>query len=131
MNYTGDVFDSKDLDLWEPDYQLERALVTEDKMLLDWHEGDNFFSSRLTSTDGGYTYEGIFGAPVANEDWEIKAYRYSAPNGEVALLIQWQQHDHGWDGCCVVRLKPQSEIPQREAAPTKSKRRKPKTARSS
>ena len=118
MNYSGVVFEK--MNFWQPDHQVEQALVTEDRMLLNWRENGILFSSRLVSTDGGCTYEGVFGAPVPMEDWEIKAFRYSAPNADAVLLVQWQQHDHGLEGCCVVRLTPQNtERRKRKVAPAK------------
>ena len=107
MNYLGVVFDKVNFWQRQPDYQVEAAIVTDDRLILRWREDDTLFSCRLYSTDGGGFYEGLFGGPAPLDDWEMKAYRYSSPNGEVVLLIQWEQNDHGKEGCCVVRLTPQ------------------------
>jgi len=96
------MYDVDGLDAYDSDVQ--EAVVTNSRIVIDWDEDDDHFHAILHSEDGGTTYKGNFGSPEPDSKWVIGATRFTANNGEVLLWLDWDQKDRGVGGQNIVHL---------------------------
>jgi hypothetical protein len=93
-----------DMDLEEYDYEVVEAVVTAQRIAIDWIENGEKFHVVAVSTDGGTTYRGTFGCTDPEPGWVMEIARYTAKNKTELLLAEWLQTDIGRAGSSVFRL---------------------------
>lgn len=102
MKLNGIWFDVEGLD--EYTCVISDAVVTKEKLALDWTEDGSFFHALLTSTDGGTWYFGTYGSPGPEAGCHMEAQRFDAKSGEVLLRVKWFRKDTGYEGFGVIHL---------------------------
>ena len=95
-----------EIEMDEADFAVTEAVVTKNRISIDWDEYGKVFNVVMNSTDGGATYEGIYGDPRPNANWSMTATRYDSANGSILLLAEWVQEDGGKSGVCMFELDP-------------------------
>jgi hypothetical protein len=103
MRLTG-IFTEVGLD-WEDDSsKVIEAVVTSQRIAIDWIENEEKFHVVATSSDGGLTYKGRFGCPSPEDGWVMEITRFTAKNKAELLIAKWVQEDNGREGCNIFRL---------------------------
>jgi len=103
MKFAGDKFDSV---LFDTRRQVTEAIVTPERIALDWLEGGVKFHLVAHSQDCGLTYQGTYGMFRPEDDWKINITRYAAVNGSVVLFCEWHEQDTGRAGFWLCKLEP-------------------------
>lgn len=103
MKLAGDKFDSV---LFEGRRQVTEAIVTPERIALDWLENGVKFHLAAHSKDGGLTYQGTYGMFRPEDDWSVTATRYTAVDGSVVLYCDWHEKDTGRAGFWLCKLEP-------------------------
>jgi len=104
MRLTGTRLDGPN---WETSHRVAEAVVTSERIALDWIENGVRYHLLAHSQDGGLTYQGNYGMFRPEEQWGIGLTRYTAVDGSVVLLANWHEKDNGNEGCSMFELKPQ------------------------
>jgi hypothetical protein len=104
MRLTGTRFDGP---TWEATYRVAEAIVTPERIALDWIENGVQYHLLAHSHDGGLTYQGNYGMFRPEEQWCIELTRYTAVDGSELLLAKWHEKDSGNEGASMFELKPQ------------------------
>jgi hypothetical protein len=94
---------------WEATWRVTEAIVTSERIALDWVEDGVPYHLAAHSRDGGLTYQGNYGMFRPEEPWVIELTRYTALDGSVLLLATWHEMDSGNEGSSMFNLKPQQE----------------------
>ena len=92
---------------WEASYRVAEAIVTPERIALDWIENGVRYHLLARSQDSGLTYKGNYGMFRPEEQWVIELTRYAAIDGSVVLLAYWYEKDSGNEGTSMFELKPQ------------------------
>jgi len=104
MKFAGTITELE-LDLEDYHHDIDQAVVTKNRIAMDWEEDGEKFHAVLTSTDG-VNYEGNFGLTELDKKWKMDAAKYTAADKDVLLLLKWIQTDSGDEGSCIVILEP-------------------------
>ena len=91
---------------WETSYRVAEAIVTTDRIALDWIEQGVRYHLLAHSHDGGLTYQGNYGMFRPEEQWVIELTRYVATDGSVVLFGVWHDKDTGNEGSSMFKLQP-------------------------
>ena len=102
MKLTGTRHDGPD---WEASHRVAEAVVTPDRIALDWIENGVRYHLLAHSKDGGFTYQGNYGMFRPEEQWTIELTRYTAMDGSVVLMANWYEKDSGNEGSSMFELK--------------------------
>jgi hypothetical protein len=94
---------------WEASYRVAEAIVTPDRIALDWIEHGVRYHLLARSQDGGHTYHGNYGMFQPEEQWEIELVRYAARDGSVVLCGTWHDKDTGNEGSSMFKLQPEEK----------------------
>ena len=103
MRMVGIAYDFDEDEL--PVAEITEAIVTDQRIALDWKEDGENFHAALTSSDDGISYEGEFGSPRPHAGCEVKGYRYDGKAGDVVLWLSWCRDDTGFGGGWMVYLE--------------------------
>ena len=103
MKLSGTRFDGPN---WEATYHVAEAIVTPERIALDWIENGVRYHLLAHSQDGGLTYQGNYGMFRPEEQWGIDLSRYTAADGSVLLQANWHEKDSGNEGSSMFELKP-------------------------
>jgi hypothetical protein len=98
---TGIIYD---VDLSEYDSKIDEAVVTRNRIAIDWEEDGETLHLLAQSKDGGCSYVGNYGSPQPNKNWVMELTRYTATDGSVILIGYWRQKDTGNEGSCLFEL---------------------------
>jgi hypothetical protein len=90
---------------WEASYRVAEAVVTSERIALDWIEDGVRYHLLAHSRDGGLTYQGNYGMFRPEEQWTIELIRYTAIDGSVILMANWYEKDSGNEGYSMFELK--------------------------
>ena len=90
---------------WEASYRVAEAVVTPDRIALDWIENGVRYHLLAHSKDGGLTYQGNYGMFRPEEQWTIELTRYTAVDGSVVLMANWYEKDSGNEGSSMFELE--------------------------
>lgn len=102
MRVTGQWYEVDGMD--EPTCDIQDAIVTKDRIALDWEENGDMFHALLHSTDGGYNYQGHFGERLLDTNCVIEAWRFRSVAGDELLWVTWHRKDTGFGGTSLVHL---------------------------
>lgn len=102
MKYTG-CMTELGIEIDNYDFNVEDAIVTRDKIAIDWRENEVLHHAVLRSRDG-VNYIGNFGAKVPKTEWKIQGKKYTASDKSMVLFLRWTQEDFGRAGWVVVEL---------------------------
>jgi hypothetical protein len=102
MKLTGVKLDNP---LWESSRRVAEAIVTPERIAMDWIENGVRYHLLAHSQDGGLNYQGSYGMFRPEEDWEVRIRRYTAVDGSVALFCDWHEKDSGREGSWICRLE--------------------------
>jgi hypothetical protein len=91
---------------WEASYRVAEAVVTPERIAVDWIENGIRYHLLAHSQDGGLTYQGHYGMFRPEEHWTIELTRYSAVDGSVVLMANWYEKDSGNEGSSMFELRP-------------------------
>src|SRR5688572_5856826 len=100
--YTGPSFWYEGTDL-----QVTRAIVTADRLAIDWVHGREVGGFVAHSSDR-VVYNGTYGTPTLNPDCHVEFRLYRAANGEVMLFGEFWRADGADGGPWLLRLVPNS-----------------------
>lgn len=100
----GHIFDFEENALDDPHYEICEAVVTSERIALDWVEDGETFHVLATSRDGGSIYRGRYGCPKPQPGWEMEIARYTAKNNAELLVAKWTQSEDGNSGLMIIRL---------------------------
>ena len=103
MKLTGEKHDSLH---WEQSHPVQEAIVTPDRIALDWIENGVRYHLLAHSDDGGLTYQGNYGMFRPEDDWVVEIACYTAVNGSAILFCDWHEKDSGRAGSWMCRLRP-------------------------
>ena len=104
MRLTGTRHDGPN---WEASYRVAEAVVTPERIALDWIENGVRYHLLAHSEDGGLTYQGNYGMFRPEEHWVIELTCYTAVDGSAVLFANWYEKDSGNEGSSMFELKPQ------------------------
>lgn len=104
MKLTGTRLDGPS---WEATHRVAEAIVTSERIALDWIEDGVCYHLLAHSQDGGLTYQGNYGMFRPEEQWIIGLTRYTAIDGSALLLANWHEKDSGNEGSSLFELEPQ------------------------
>ena len=90
---------------WQATYRVAEAVVTPERIALDWIEHGVRYHLLAHSKDGGLTYQGNYGMFRPEEQWTIELARYTAIDGSVILMGVWYEKDRGNEGFSMFELK--------------------------
>jgi hypothetical protein len=90
---------------WQASYRVAEAVVTPERIALDWIEHGVRYHLLAHSKDGGITYQGNYGMFRPEEQWTIELTRYTAVDGSVVLMANWYEKDSGNEGFSMFELK--------------------------
>jgi len=82
MRLTGTRLDGPN---WETSHRVAEAVVTSERIALDWIENGVRYHLLAHSQDGGLTYQGNYGMFRPEEQWGIGLTRYTAVDGSVGI----------------------------------------------
>ena len=99
---TGILYD--DVDFNEYNYEVDEAVVTKNRIAIDWREDGIPFHFVGQSNDGGNTYVGNYGSPQPDKKWNMEISRFTAADGRVLLIARWHQTDNGREGSSAFEL---------------------------
>jgi hypothetical protein len=102
MRLTGTRYDGPN---WEVIHPVAEAVVTPERVALDWIENGVRYHLIAHSRDGGLTYQGNYGMFRPEEQWVIELTRYTAVDGSAVLLASWYEEDSGKEGFSMFELK--------------------------
>jgi hypothetical protein len=88
MKLTGTRYDNP---TWELSHQVEEAIVTPERVALDWLENGVRYHLLAYSHDGGLTYQGNYGMFRPEEDWVVELTGYTAIDGSAVLFGEWHE----------------------------------------
>jgi len=94
---------------WETSHRVAEAIVTPERIALDWIEDGVRYHLLAYSQDGGFTYEGNYGMFRPEEQWVIELSRYTATDGSVILFANWHDKDTGNEGTSMFELQSQAK----------------------
>ena len=103
MKLTGEKCDGVQ---WEESHRVQEAIVTPERIALDWIENGVRYHLVAHSHDGGLTYQGSYGMFRPEADWVAEITRYTAVDGSVILFCDWHEKDSGLAGSSMYRLTP-------------------------
>ena len=106
MRLTGTKYDDMQ---WGASYQVVEAIVTPERVALDWIEDGVRYHLLAHSRDGGLTYQGNYGMFRPEEQWIIELARYIGADGSVVLFGNWHDKDTGNEGSSMFELQPQEK----------------------
>ncbi len=90
---------------FEPAYRITDAVVTDDRVSLDWEEANWTGHLEATSTDG-QTYVGTYGYPRLDSDYHVEFTLFRANAGAKLLFGRWWGKDG--EGQWLIHLLPES-----------------------
>ena len=102
MKLAGVKFDNV---VFDSAHQVKEAVVTPDRIALDWIESGAKYHLVAYSKDGG-TYHGTYGMFRPEDDWIVKITRYTAVDASVVLFCDWHEKDTGRAGSWLCKLEP-------------------------
>jgi hypothetical protein len=102
MRLSGTRYDGPE---WDATYRVAEAVVTNERVALDWIEDGVRYHLLAHSRDGGLTYQGNYGMFRPEPPWTIELVRYTAIDGSVVLLATWYEKDSGKEGTSMFQLK--------------------------
>ena len=76
---------------WEQSHRVTEAIVTPDRIALDWLENGVSYHLLAHSRDGGLTYQGRYGMFRPEEDWVAEITCYTAVDGAAVLFCEWRK----------------------------------------
>ncbi len=89
---------------WQDSHRVQEAIVTPERVALDWYEHGVKYHLLAHSQDGGLTYQGNFGMFRPEDEWVVKITRYTAVDGSVVLFCDWHEQDSGREGSWMCKL---------------------------
>lgn len=104
MKFTGTITELG-LDVDDCDFDVRDAVVSRDRIAIDWEEDGQLFHAVLKSSDGTY-FDGHYGSPQPNSQWTMQGTKYTAADKSVLLLVKWIQTDNGFAGWTIFELQP-------------------------
>ena len=107
MRLTGTRYDGPS---WDATYRVAEAVVTPERIALDWIENGVRYHLLAHSRDGGLTYQGNYGMFRPEDQWVIELTRYTAVDGSALLLANWYEKDSGNEGSSMFELKAPKEF---------------------
>lgn len=102
MRLSGQMYEVEGMDEYEGDVQ--DAVVTNERIAMDWEEDGEALHAVLHSTDGGYSYKGTFGEPVLDPNCLMEAWRFKSLAGDELLWATWYRKDTGFGGTSFFHL---------------------------
>jgi hypothetical protein len=99
------VITDLDQNLDDADYEISEAIVTRDRIAMDWEEDGTDFHLIARSNDGGATYQGNYGSPSPHQERTIELTKYVAADKAVLLLGKWYERDSGNEGWTIFELE--------------------------
>lgn len=96
MKYTGTMTELG-IEVDQYSFVVGDAVVTKDRLAIDWSENEVAYHAVLKSQDGT-NFNGNFGATVPKTEWKIQGKKYTALDKSVVLLLRWTQEDFGRAG---------------------------------
>jgi hypothetical protein len=103
MRLTGEKYDGLH---WEQSYLVQEAIVTTERIALDWIENGLRYHLLAHSHDGGLAYRGNYGMFRPEKDWLAEITCYTGSDGSAVLFCDWHEKDSGRAGSWMYRLKP-------------------------
>ena len=103
MRYTGQI---SEIDTEDFDYVVTEAILTNERVAIDWEEGGEPFHLLAQSRDGGRTYRGTCGMPRPDPDMEVRLTRLDTFDTVPRLLVYWVIHSVGDEFCSLIQLEP-------------------------
>ena len=103
MKLTGVKLDNP---VWQSSRRVAEAIVTSERIALDWIENGVRYHLLARSQDGGRIYRGNYGMFRPEEDWVVEMTRYTAVDGSVLLWCDWHEKDSGRAGSWMCKLEP-------------------------
>lgn len=100
---TGRFYDFEGEEGYEED--VRQAIVTKERIAMDWDEDGELFLATLHSEDG-YFYEGTFGSPRPEPSTRMSGYLYKSVSGEYLFWAEWNRSDTGFGGANIIFLSP-------------------------
>lgn len=107
MKCFGTSYDVEGLDAYT--YDIPVAIVTDERIAIEWDEDEGRFLGVLHSTDGGNHYTGSFGLRGPQPGCEMEAWRYQSHDGDVLLWLKWSREDNGNGGTNIMCLSSKSD----------------------
>ncbi len=98
MRYSGRSFGYE-----ETGTRISDAIITENRLAIDWLE-DGYPASLIVTSDDGLQYQGTFGYPAPEERYRVEFRRFNDQTGEVILIGRWWQSDMAEGGNWMLRL---------------------------
>lgn len=92
----------------EVDFHFTEAIVTKDRIAIDWNEEGTKAGLVAHSTDGS-SYSGNMGFPRPDEEGFAEFRLYKAKDGELVLLGKWWRTDATNGGSWLLRLHPRTD----------------------
>ncbi len=102
MKLTGVKLDNP---VWQSSRRVAEAIVTPERIAMDWIENGVRYHLLAHSQDGGLNYQGSYGMFRPEEDWQVRIRRYTAVDGSVVLFCDWYEKDSGREGSWICRLE--------------------------
>lgn len=102
MRMSGEWYEVDGMD--DPTSEVHDAIVTKERLALDWNEGGGEFHAVLQSSDGGYSYQGTFGEPRLDPNCIIEAWRYRSIAGDELFWVTWHRKDTGFGGSSMLHI---------------------------
>lgn len=124
MKFTGQVFCAPGV---EANFIVSEAIVTPQRISIDWKEGEDKAHLDATSSDGVH-FQGFYGYPTRDSDLEFELTLFKNKD-EYLLFGTYCHHDTGDEGCWVFRLQTPEAKPH--VTKTAIQPRQPSKAKSS
>lgn len=83
---------------------VKEAIITPDRIAIDWGEGEHLGHLEATSTDRCH-FSGHYGYPVIYDIYRCEFTLYKAEE-EVLLYGTWYETNRGWEGKWLFTLTP-------------------------
>jgi hypothetical protein len=83
---------------------VTEAMITADRIAIDWDEGEHLGHLDGVSTDGIH-FQGHYGYPVSNDGFRCEFTLYTAKD-DALLFGSWYETGAGWEGVWIFKLSP-------------------------
>jgi|AMFO01.1.fsa_nt_gi hypothetical protein len=103
MRYGGQI---TEVDAEDFDYEIDEAILTDERVAIDWKEEGEHFHLLAQSRDGGRTYQGHFGAPRPDPDNEVRLTRLDTFDNVPRLFAHWVVHSDGNEFRSLINFEP-------------------------
>lgn len=103
MRYAGCMYD---LDLNQYDHSIKDAILTEERVAVDWVEAEEGFHLLAYSRDRGRTYEGTYGTPRPEPLLKVRLTRLLTFDDVPRLVAYWFNVDTGDEMTSLLEFEP-------------------------